>query len=234
LLLLTVVAFAQQAPTPAPLFAQITSSTQERETQDPPEIIDLEYPVLAEAPGIVAAPFNQAVQAMVDQQVQSFEANILPPPDGLETGPNSIYLEYEVRSNGPRLLSVYYSYSTYMSGAAHPLPWSQTMTYDLQTGAMLALADLFQPGTDYLARLSQASIADLQQQGMMEWEEGAAPQEINYKSWNVTADGLQITFDPYQVAAYAAGFQTVTLPWDSLSDVLSETYREVLLSSVTS
>jgi hypothetical protein len=30
-----------------------------------------------------------------------------------------------------------------------------------------------------------------------------------------------ITFDPYQVAAYALGYVPVTIPWEELKDILS-------------
>jgi hypothetical protein len=36
----------------------------------------------------------------------------------------------------------------------------------------------------------------------------------------ITKKGLWITFDPYQVAAYAAGPQTVLVPYSALKDII--------------
>ena len=40
--------------------------------------------------------------------------------------------------------------------------------------------------------------------------------------WDFSQDGLVIQFQPYEVAAYAAGAVTVTVPWDDLRDLLAE------------
>ena len=40
--------------------------------------------------------------------------------------------------------------------------------------------------------------------------------------WDFSQDGLVIQFQPYEVAAYAAGAVTVTIPWDDLRDLLAE------------
>jgi hypothetical protein len=43
----------------------------------------------------------------------------------------------------------------------------------------------------------------------------------NYRNWNITPDGLMITFDEYQVAPYAAGPQTVTVPYSELRGLIN-------------
>jgi hypothetical protein len=60
--------------------------------------------------------------------------------------------------------------------------------------------------------ISAYCVKDLQDQSkkndmLMEDQikEGAAPRADNYGAWTITRKGLWITFDPYQVAAYAAG-----------------------------
>jgi hypothetical protein len=46
------------------------------------------------------------------------------------------------------------------------------------------------------------------------------PTPENYRNWNIATDGLMITFDEYQVAAYAAGPQTVVVPYSELQAVI--------------
>jgi len=49
---------------------------------------------------------------------------------------------------------------------------------------------------------------------------GAGPQADNYSAWSITKKGLWITFDPYQVAAYAAGPQHILVPYSVLKDLI--------------
>ena len=49
---------------------------------------------------------------------------------------------------------------------------------------------------------------------------GADPLPDNYRTWNIAVDGLVITFDAYQVAAYAAGPQIVTIPYMELQAII--------------
>lgn len=46
--------------------------------------------------------------------------------------------------------------------------------------------------------------------------------------WNFGDDGLEITFQPYEVTAYAAGAPTVTIGWDKLTDYLAPDYGDIL------
>lgn len=46
-----------------------------------------------------------------------------------------------------------------------------------------------------------------------------APTADNYAVWNITPDGLLITFNEVQVAAYAAGAQSVLVPFEVVHDL---------------
>ena len=49
---------------------------------------------------------------------------------------------------------------------------------------------------------------------------GAGAELTNYDNWTITKKGLGITFDPYQVAAYAAGPQNVVVPYSALKEII--------------
>ena len=51
-------------------------------------------------------------------------------------------------------------------------------------------------------------------------ETGAGAKAENYKSWNITKQGIFITFDSYQVAPYVAGPQEVTIPFTEIKNIL--------------
>jgi hypothetical protein len=126
-------------------------------------------------------------------------------------------------SGGHDLLSILFEDFAYLGGA-HPGMFYVAINYDTTTGKTLALADLFKPGTDYLGLISSLCIADLQTRESLSAEDfatrGAAPLAENYQVWSVTPQGLLIVFQEYQVGPYAAGAQSVLIPYDALAGQL--------------
>jgi hypothetical protein len=125
------------------------------------------------------------------------------------------------------LISIAFTISSYSAGAAHPNSYTEVVNFDLKNGKLLRLADLFVPGSKYLQAISAYCIQELKkqanEQGMSDddWiKKGAGPNPANYKNWTITKKGLEITFDPYQVAAYAAGPQQVTVPYSTLKEII--------------
>lgn len=201
----------------------------DEDNQSPRYLIQVEYPHIEGAQGEVVVAFNRGIDDVVLPVVEDFKAQLYNPPGPVYTpsshddpaGINSLYLEYQVLNTSNNLLSVLLNFSTYGAGAAHPLPFSGVYNFNIRSASPLRLADLFTPGTDYLGRLAELSEADLRRQDRLEFTEGLQPIEGNYKSWNITNDGLRITFDPYQVTSYAMGYQTVTIPYNSLKDIIA-------------
>jgi hypothetical protein len=101
------------------------------------------------------------------------------------------------------------------------------LNYDVKNGKKIALADLFNPKSNYLSVLSTYSSKDLKDQlrkdDMLDEDmvkSGTEPRADNYAAWTITRKGLYITFDPYQVAAYAAGPQHVLVPYSALKNII--------------
>ncbi len=116
------------------------------------------------------------------------------------------------------------------TGGAHPNTFFRTFTFNKDVGKELALADLFIPGSDYLGMLSSIArtklpqiIGPLADTNMI--KEGTVPVEKNFKNFFIDNGTLDILFDPYAVAAYAAGPQTLQIPLKDLSGILKSEYR---------
>ena len=197
--------------------------------------LDAEYPQLSGSGSPNYEKFNQMVRSLITGKVNDFrkgmasEASEEPPPDTSDMG-NDLNITYVVVMAKDDLISLDFSVSSYSAGAAHPNSYSETVNYDLRNGKSLKLADLFNPGAKYVQALSSYSIQDLKKQGkgqgadsMLDddWiERGAGPDPENYHSWTISKKGLVITFDSYQVAAYAAGPQHVLVPYSALKDII--------------
>jgi hypothetical protein len=210
--------------TPIPLSKLVTLVSQElNETnQMPPFTIKAQTPQLTgnEDPRVTA--FNQHLSQLVATEVetwrQSFMQNTFP------TVTNGSFLEvtHTLLSQINEVWSFKFDFHFYSDGAAHPGSYSMTLTYDLAQGKELALTDLFLPNSNYLEVISNYCILELSKQPFFEgpFADGAKPTLENYRNWNITPDGLMITFDNGQVGPYAAGPQKVVVPYSELRGII--------------
>jgi len=201
----------------------LESSTHlEENTALPGFSISSTFPIFAATDDERLIRFNTYVEEIVIGLENSFRTDANAIPNDPNFGPNQSILDiqYQVMYFERGVISIYFDISLYMSGAAHPNGFSVVLNYDLVEGARINLVDLFLSGSDYLQTLSDYCKTNLASQGRLEFPDGALPNEVNYKSWNITPTGLMITFDPYQVGPYAMGFQVVDVPYADLSSIL--------------
>ena len=197
-----------------------------KETQETPKFtFEMDYPYIEGSPEYNS--FNleiideiAAIQAEFLQFVndnEEWRSQNMP-----ELG-NEMAVTYDVMNASKGLISIRFNYFCYIAGSAHPNSYQFTKTYDLYTKSFLTLDDLFIPGSEYLQKLSEYSITYLEENGTLDWPEtGANPVPENYENWNILEDGILITFNPYQVASYAAGPQQALVPYSELAAFIGE------------
>jgi hypothetical protein len=196
--------------------------------------IDVEYPQLTGSTDANFEKFNQAARGLVTKQVNAFRSEMKESaadvnPVAGETG-SDLGAGYTIALARDDLISVQFDIGGYSAGAAHPNSYTDVVNFDLRNGKQLKLAELFKPGAKYLQALSAYCIQDLKKQskqkgadGMLDddWiQRGAGPDANNFRSWTITRNGLGINFDSYQVAPYAAGPQSVLVPYSALKDII--------------
>jgi len=140
-------------------------------------------------------------------------------------------------SSSPHTVSYIFTTSE-DTGGAHGNSVFTTFTFDTdpstssgQAGTPLSLADLFVPGADYLGTLSRIAriklpmIIGSQFADAKVINAGTAPDTKSFKNFFIDNATLDILFDPYAVAAYAAGPQTLQIPLSDLSSILKSEYK---------
>lgn len=213
---------ASPTQTPAPGLVLSVKEIHEKSEEGLFYEIDARWPFLEWGSDSRVEAFNQAAEKIALDEIEAFKRGAADTPFGNaeEHWLSTLQIDFTPTIERNGIFAVLYKISFYMAGAAHPGHYSYSLNYDLHAGRVLALSDLFQPGTDYLEAISAYCIEDLKTRGRLEWEEGAAPAPENYQVWNITPDGLLITFDEYQVASYAAGPQAVIVPYDQLPGLI--------------
>jgi hypothetical protein len=213
------------SPTVTPAPPPMIVSRQKLEDSQNLYNLKINYPFLEQVSDPRFQLFNQEVDKLVNQISQDFKKNVQPisaTPDP-NFSPSFLIVDFKITNGDNGLLSVLFNVGFYMSGAAHPNQYAETLNLDVAGSKVLALKDLFKPGADYLKFISDTSIQDLTKQSRLEWDSGAAPNEANFRSWNITPDGLLFSFDPYQVTSYAMGPQSVVIPYQAMKEILNPT-----------
>jgi hypothetical protein len=215
--------------TPSPAAAALTPSVQapvvlasrelKEESKDPKYMIDASWPYIEQAG---EQPFNSAVETLVQREISSFKDGVSSIPDDptLDDFSSSLNISYTPTLVNHDLLSVLIKVSFYNAGAAHPGSYFYSINYDLRQEKEISLGDLFRSDASYLETISAYCLDDLRSRDVLAWEDGALPLEENYQVWNITPDGLKVTFNEYQVAPYAAGPQSVTVPYPVLEELI--------------
>jgi hypothetical protein len=210
--------------TPIPLFSVVTmvSSLTEETGESPNYTIRAQTPFLQGSEDLHVTNFNNEMTLLTQEEIAKFKDNVAQtqPIPGLAG--SSYDQQYKLFSPPGNLISLRFQIMIYIEGAAHPVTHTRTVTYDLEAGADVRLTQLFLPGSDYLERVANYCITQLSTRniGFESFSNGAQPFPENYGNWNITHDGLLITFDEYQVAAYAAGPQEVVVPYAELQSVI--------------
>lgn len=188
--------------------------------------IDITYPEFDNSDEL-----NDVINDSIDVEIELFldeiEDTELEPGDEFFIGKYSLYVNFEIYSANTDIVSIAFPTSTYMSGAAHPMNYTDTLNYNFVTGEEIELVDMFVPDTDYWTAISYSTTPKLKEVLLEDdlsyddWiEEGAGPEPENFIAFSLTDEGFVFHFDPYQVAPYAAGPQRIEVPFDELYAIL--------------
>jgi len=217
-------AFSASSPVAdQPLFQQVTltETALNDSGQNPNYSITGQVPTLAGVNDSRVGAFNTLAMSLVQAQVDKFKTDAASIPSVLADGSSSeLNIQYTLLSPSLEIISIKFDISVFMQGAAHPYLLNRTLNFDLESGREINLDSLFLPNSDYLITIANFCAAELQKRDIgfdQTFAQGAAPLPENYLNWNITPDGLMITFEQYQVAAGAAGPQTVLVPYAELA-----------------
>ena len=172
--------------------------------------IEIDYPEI-----VHATLFNEAVQQIIQPRLKNIREVAPKCPGYLKATYKAVTLKSGV-------VSVLFEFESDCHNGIHPPPGDLvSINYDAHTNHVLTLSDLFRPGTNYLARLSEATIAALKQQGVLVHREGTFPLKDNFKVFTLTDTALVLHFPTYQVSDYASGPHTVVIPFEQLAPLLN-------------
>ncbi len=210
-------------PTPANSPFVISTGNFNETGQNSEYTINAQFPTILDTSDPRALAFNNEIQTHMQPEIADFKKAVSETPKDPTFAASSLDVKYSLIFQNATIVSIKFDFSGYISGAAHPYLTITTVNYDLAQSRQLTLSDLFLPNSNYLEVISNYCIAELRKQPYADsfFLDGAKPAPENYEDWNITTDGLMITFDTYQVAPGASGPQTVVIPSGELQAVIN-------------
>jgi len=128
---------------------------------------------------------------------------------------------YEISRPSPAVISISFNVAMY-TGGAHGNTEITTLNYNLETGALLSLEDIFSDPDEALKLMSEFSQQELPAK-LKEYlnarmlKDGTLPILENYSSLSLVPNGIIIHFQYYQVAPYVAGQKNIFMPLHMLT-----------------
>ena len=130
---------------------------------------------------------------------------------------------------GPRLLCVSMYYSSY-SGGAHPNSWRLAVSFDLNNGQDLQMADLTDDVDGMRAAVAENLLYQVKKSDVwaQDGEEGFFEDyQDTIQTWMdqcliFVDSGVTVAFSPYTIAPYAAGEQSFQVPYSLLKPYFNE------------
>ncbi len=180
----------------------------------PDQSLLIYYPQLAGHP-------EQRVLENINQSLRkAFVGNDPVSVRNSETGEftESIYYSFYAAQNEELLIIEKEGY-VYPYGAAHGMPLKHYYHIDLRSGKFYELKDLFKKDNVYLKRLSEIIGKQVEERSRQEdamlFSEAYNGIDAE-QGFTLTETGLRIYFEPYEIAAYAAGFPAFDIPYGEI------------------
>lgn len=159
------------------------------------------------------------------------DAAARPDPEGEDYRTADTMETTSIKGVGSRRISLVRDSYWMGHGAAHGNYAITYAHYLTEERRMLEAGDLFtgEGWEEALGRMALEELDRTVEGGIWEESRGDVPAAAADPSrWNFGDDGLEITFQPYEVTAYAAGAPTVRIGWDKLTDYLAPNYGDIL------
>lgn len=178
--------------------------------------------------GYSTLPVQSAIDAYASDYLEMYKEENLPLV-GMTGNEISMALSWEKYITG-EFTGIYdgkyvnYTVTDYSyTGGAHGMNSETNYIFRLDNGEKVGIDDIFIEGNE--DKLSEMIMASLKANGN-EGDKSAADYLLVKKiepTWNFHLSGKGVTFiyNPYEIAAYAAGTIRITVPWKDMKDILA-------------
>lgn len=113
-------------------------------------------------------------------------------------------------------------------GAAHPNTWTSSYCFDVTSGDLLSLSDVFSDEDEARKVVSEHILDTITKEpykdGLLEDYESYVNDIMTETTFYLNETGLVVICNPYMVTAYAAGTIEVEIPYADIKDYMNQKY----------
>lgn len=179
----------------------------------------------------IAEDINNLLDTIIENKIINFRNDVKQTVNNAEMNDqeSSLGITSSAEVISSTFLSAQIKKFSFVKGMAHPDTYIQSFNYSIvSTGYLQSLSDLFKPDADYLKYISGYCINELKTNAVKQGytniddmiNERASPDIKNFNVWNISVDSLIITFNPYTVAPYVFGIQTVSISLANMTEMI--------------
>lgn len=176
------------------------------------ERLDVEYPV-------VERLADKNVEQYINSVIMGIVNNLIVNTGYYENPMTDVTGKYHIRTNEKGILSI--SIEMYwFAGGAHGMTVLKSVTFDVNTGRIYRLEDLFKENVAYVKPLSDIIKRQIQERNI--------PLIVGFTAIKPDQDfyiqnrTLMIYFQLYELAPYVYGFVTFPIPTREIEDIIRE------------
>lgn len=164
---------------------------------------------------------NQEAQTNINQSLKDL-AGMKETPSHLQLESNYMS-DFELTFYQKNLLVIEINGYNYPFGAAHGMPVKKYAHIDLITGEIYQLKELFKPGSQYVKIISEMIGNEMKSNEKYSFIFPGSYKGIQAdQSFFINEGGLNVYFSPYEIAPYAAGFPTFTIPFKDIIRIIDQ------------
>lgn len=186
---------------------------------DPGKKISIYYPsVIGMQNPAVQHTINNIIFFTVNRLMSEQYKKLL--DQGYQNPQSSMDGWYEIKTNERGILSLVFGNYTFPYPAAHGLTILRSLTFNVQTGKVYMLSEMFKPGSNYVKALSDIIQAQIKERDITLLGEfdGIKPEQEYY----IADKCLVIYFQLYDITPYAFGFPFFPISVYEIQDLLRE------------
>ncbi|MBU5677212.1 DUF3298 and DUF4163 domain-containing protein [Alkaliphilus sp. MSJ-5] len=174
--------------------------------------LEIYYPV-------VSGLNNINVQKNINSNILNLVYQMIKDQGYYENPQTTITGYYEIKTNERGILSIVLTNYAF-SGGAHGLTIMKSLTFDVETGKLYSLKDLFKDGSNYVDVLSEIIEEQIEERDIpliTEFDKIRPDQDFY-----IADKALVIYFQLYELAPYAYGFPQFPISVYEIQDIIKE------------
>lgn len=168
---------------------------------------------------VIGGISNKEVQKKINETILKTVYALMREQGYFENENTTVTASYEIKTNERGILSL--SLINYaFSGGAHGLTIIKSLTFNVESGRLYQLKDLFKPGSNYVHRLSEIVKEQIETRDIPVFDEFTQikPDQDFY----IADKALVLYFQLYDITPYAYGFPYFPISVYDIQDIIDE------------